>query len=81
MLCLFFNGKLYAEDSTARTLPTKATDENDLYPSDSTWAVVTLRLVYQQIDHSKLVLADRRSLKEAVAKIETEARVTALEDA
>lgn len=85
---LLANGKLYAEDVTQSDwTANKGDDENDLYPSDSTWAASHTAPVYQQIDHSKLVPLLTGALKEAIAKIETletemtalKARVTALE--
>ena len=80
---LLASGKLYAENVTqADWTANKGDDENDLYPSDSTWAASHTAPVYQQIDHSKLVPLLTGALQEAVAKIEAlEARVTALEDA
>ena len=78
---LLASGKLYAEGITQEDwTANKGDDENDLYPSDSTWAASHTAPVYQQIDHSKLVPLLTGALKEAIAKIETlEAKVAALE--
>lgn len=80
---LLANGKLYAEDVTQEDwTANKGDDENDLYPSDSTWAASHTAPVYQQIDQSKLVPLLTGALQEAIAKIETlEAKVAALENA
>tara|TARA_R100000388_G_scaffold63562_1_gene46408 strand:- start:225 stop:1544 length:1320 start_codon:yes stop_codon:yes gene_type:complete len=71
------------EDWTAN----KGDDEDDLYPSDSTWTASEDLPVYQTIDQAKLVPVLTAALKEAITKIETletemtalKARVTALE--
>ena len=78
---LLASGKLYAEDVTQEDwTANKGDDENDLYPSDSTWAASHTAPVYQQIDHSKLVPLLTGALQEAIAKIETlETKVAALE--
>jgi len=78
---LLASGKLYAEDVTQEDwTANKGDDENDLYPSDSTWAASHTAPVYQQIDHSKIVPLLVGALKESIAKIETlETKVAALE--
>jgi hypothetical protein len=78
---LLASGKLYAEDVTEEDwTANKGDGENDLYPSDSTWAASHTAPVYQQIDHSKLVPLLTGALQEAITKIETlEAKVAALE--
>lgn len=75
------NGELLAEnvaqdDWTAN----KGDDNDDLYPSDSTWSASHNEPVYQGIDQSKLVPLLTGALQEAIAKIESlETRVAALE--
>lgn len=60
----------------------KGDDDDDLYPSDSTWSASHTENVYQGIDQSKLVPLLTGALQEAIAKIEAlETRVQALEDA
>ena len=83
-------GKVLAENvEQADWTANKGDNDDDLYPSDSTWTASENLPVYQTIDQSKLVPLLTAALKESIAKIETletemtalKARVTALEDA
>lgn len=82
------DGQLIEEGITqADWTANKGDADDDLYPSDSTWAATHSEPVYQQIDQAKLVPLLAGALQEAIAKIETletemtalKARVTALE--
>jgi len=74
-------GKVLAENvQQADWTANKGDDDEDLYPSDSTWTASENLPVYQTIDQSKIVPLLTGALKEAIAKIETlETKVAALE--
>jgi len=74
-------GKVLAENvQQSDWTANKGDDDDDLYPSDSTWTASENLPVYQTIDQSKLVPLLTAALKESIAKIETlEAKVAALE--